>query len=392
MNKTPKGSKDIYTADFAEYLSPVLQLDPKVKAIAKALSQQLLDVSGLIDNVLIYSRIDELPEELVDVLAYDMHVDWYDCSYPLKTKREILKNSVCVHKKMGTKYAIEKALGSIYPDSTIEEWFEFGGEPYTFRVVCDVTKTEVQASFREIVNSVNMYKRLSAHLESVTYQSSIHCLILTHTDCLIYRLPMTGRLKTGEYPVRNTKGVQTEILIEATPGTEHTMFHQTPTGTVPYRNTRGAQAENIIEAKAEGTGTVFCQVPTGAAVAGTLPERNTKAGTAAAGTVPGRNTVSAAAETQIDALTEAIAALHTEAAAGTIPGRNTASATGTAQIDAITASIAVMHTDIATGQINAGETPQRSTAGTTDASAITNAVEAAGINFKSRLCGSSRKL
>ena len=43
----------------------------------------------------------KLSEELIDILAYDMHVDWYDYSYPVDMKREIVKNSVKVHKKNG---------------------------------------------------------------------------------------------------------------------------------------------------------------------------------------------------------------------------------------------------------------------------------------------------
>ena len=39
-----------------------------------------------------------------------MHVDWYDYSYPIEAKRNILRDSVKVHKKMGTKYAIAKEM------------------------------------------------------------------------------------------------------------------------------------------------------------------------------------------------------------------------------------------------------------------------------------------
>ena len=97
-----KAGRDIYTVNFADYLPGALKHDPKMRAIAEAVTKEALTVSGEIENVLIYSRIDELPEELIDILAYDMHVDWYDYSFPLKVKRDILKGSVKVHKKMGT--------------------------------------------------------------------------------------------------------------------------------------------------------------------------------------------------------------------------------------------------------------------------------------------------
>ena len=109
----PKGirnaGRDIYTVNFADYLPEALKQDPKTRAIAEAVTREALTVSGEIENVLINP-------------AYDMHVDWYDYSFPLKVKRDILKGSVKVHKKMGTKYAVEKALGALYPQSEVEEW------------------------------------------------------------------------------------------------------------------------------------------------------------------------------------------------------------------------------------------------------------------------------
>ena len=186
---------NIYDFDFSRFLPGALTHDPKMVTLAKMLAAELLTTSGQLDNVLIYSRFDELPEELVDVLAYDMHVDWYDYSYPLKVKRDLVKNSVKVHKKMGTKYAVETALGSLWPQSEIEEWFNYGGEPHHFRVICDVTEDRITASFSQLVNAVKMYKRLSSHLESVVYQTRISCIIQTHTDYVVYKTPKPAYLQ-----------------------------------------------------------------------------------------------------------------------------------------------------------------------------------------------------
>ena len=136
-------NNDIYSIDFTQIFPTALQHDPKMIALAKGFAAEALKVSGHLNDVLIYSRFDELPEALVDILAYDMHVDWYDYDMPLKVKREVVKNSVRVHKRMGTKYAVETALGSVWPESEVEEWFEYGGEPHHFRIVCDVTESYI---------------------------------------------------------------------------------------------------------------------------------------------------------------------------------------------------------------------------------------------------------
>ena len=330
---------DLYSADFARYLPEPLKRDPKMKAIAEAVTKELLDASGKIENVLIYSRIDELPEELVDILAYDMHVDWYDYSYPLEVKRDILKNSVKVHKKMGTKYAVEKALGALYPKSEVEEWFEYGGEPHHFHIVCDVTEDRITASYSDIVNAVKMYKRLSSHMDEVTYQSSVFITIQTHTDCFIYKTPVTGRLKAGTYPQRNTRGVQAGSHFIVGTAAAGVIFTSPAAGTIPQRNTVYGYSAVQIDAETALEAFRYRNIPTGEKKAGETPQRS-------------RRGAIRSAEVTVEDQTENF--LFTSTAAGTVPERST-----------------VLHTN---GGALSGETGREI------------------FLHKSKMCGSTRKL
>lgn len=396
----PKGirnaGRDMYTVNFADYLPGALKQDPKIKAIAEAVTKEALTVSGEIENVLIYSRIDELPEALIDILAYDMHVDWYDYSFPLKVKRDILKSSVKVHKKMGTKYAVEKALGALYPQSEVEEWYQYEGEPHHFHIVCDVTENRVTASFQEIINAVMMYKRLSSHLDEVVYQASVGIRVETHTDFFLYKNPATGSLLAGTYPQRIRRGVQAGSVIVVGTDAAGFIFLPTQAGTYPYRNTifrhtgaqidietaskayrhrntpagqinageepqrsyRGAQAGTVIEAQAETEEKPF-SVP----AAGTAPDRNTVfqgSGTdikaegeaegfpffmQAAGTKPERNTVMSNSEAGIAAEEAADGFLYTVKAAGTVPDRNTGEGAGSGGIESTVKAEVFRHTN-----------------------------------------------
>lgn len=276
MSSEAGKTQDIYSVDFSEYLPTALQRDPKMKALAKAMTDQLLNVSGIIDNVLIYSRIDELPEALVDILAYDMHVDWYDYSYPVETKRELLKNSVKIHKKMGTVYAVEKALGAIFPDSAVEEWFEYGGEPHHFQIICDTTNNRIAASYREIVNAVKMYKRLSSHMDGVVYQKHICCTIQTHTDCFIYTTPLTGRKNAGTYPQRNREGKQVEKVLIVGTDAAGFAFMATQAGTKPERNIVFRSTATQIDAETALNVFRYRNIPAGQINAGEAPQRSTQ--------------------------------------------------------------------------------------------------------------------
>lgn len=166
--------RDIYTVNFADYLPAALKHDPKMRAIAEAVTREALTVSGEIKNVLIYSRIDELPEELLDILAYDLHIDWYDYSYALETKRNVIKSSVGIHKKMGTKYAVEKALSAVYRTAVVKEWFEYGGTPYHFKVKVDIGGMGLtEETTRQIEKEMWFYKNLRSHCDGIFYEIRI---------------------------------------------------------------------------------------------------------------------------------------------------------------------------------------------------------------------------
>ena len=358
--------RDIYSVNFADYLPETLKRDPKMKALAAAVTEQMLGVSGEIDNVLIYSRIDELPEELIDILAFDMHVDWYDYSYPLAAKRDILKNSVKVHKKMGTKYAIEKGLSGLYPISEVEEWFEYGGQPHHFHIVCDVSSNRITASYREIVNAVKMYKRLSSWLDEIVYQSRIYCTIMTHTDCFIYKNPLTNRLLTGTYPQRNRRGAQSGSCIVV--GTEAAgfIFLQPLTGTIPERNVVFRHSDSRIDVETALKANGYRNIPAGQKNAGEVPQRSRKG---------------AAAETGVAVEDRAAGFPYSVPETGTVPERNVVFRYSATQIDAETALNALGYRNIPAGQKNAGEVPQRSRKGAAAETGVAVEDRAAGFPY-----------
>lgn len=330
---------DIFTMDYSTLLPSALTHDPKMVALARTLAAQLLDISGHINDVLIYSNFDHLPEDLVDILAYDMHVDWYEYSYPLTVKRNLVRDSVKVHKKMGTKYAVETALGGLWPKSEVEEWYQYGGEPHHFRVVCDVTENRITASWQQLVNAVKMYKRLSSHLDSVVYQARVTCIIQTHTDYTRYTLPMTGKLKAGTHPHRNTIGrTGGAVVIVDTEAAGYT-YTNPLAGTIPERN-RPFQGRKIcITAKTAVKAMEYTNTPAGVVEAGTQPGRAKRSGAAGLAVV---------VENATDRST------YTVPVAGTVPDRATLTQSG--------------------------------------AGGVTGQVEGTAYHYTVKRCGSSRKL
>ena len=152
-------------------LPPALQKDPSAVALAEAFAELLAQRPEEIDRLRIYPAIDRLDERLLDILAYDFKVDWWDTDYSLEEKRRTLKNSWRVHKTLGTKAAVEMAVSAIYPNTQVVEWWEYGGEPYHFRLHINVSDDNIESDKqRRVLSRLDTYKNLRSHLDTINYR------------------------------------------------------------------------------------------------------------------------------------------------------------------------------------------------------------------------------
>lgn len=121
-------------------LPSVLANDESMNALADAITDQLVEQDSVIDDIRIYTKLDSLSEELCDILARDLDVRWYDYDAPIEEKRKLIKSTFWVHKHLGTVGAVEIAIAAIYDGTSVSEWFQYGGNPYHFRILVDVSK------------------------------------------------------------------------------------------------------------------------------------------------------------------------------------------------------------------------------------------------------------
>lgn len=164
----------ITDADFMMKFPPALKKDKSMLALGQLIAEELHITAHETKENIIYASIEELPETWLDVLAYDLHVDWYDYDYPVELKRKLIKNSVRVHQKLGTRYAVRSVLQDVYRNAEVEEWFEYGGNPYAFRIKVNIGNEGLtEDTSREIVMKMQFYKNLRSHCEGIYYILSV---------------------------------------------------------------------------------------------------------------------------------------------------------------------------------------------------------------------------
>lgn len=147
---------------------PILRNDTDFDSTAKAISVRLDENLSLSEYALVYSRINILPEIALDILAYDFNIRWYDYSFSIDEKRSIIKEAYKIFRFIGTRYAVEMALKSIYPISQVREWFEYGGKPYHFKVTIWDNANDKEKC-KSVIQKINYYKNVRSILEETTY-------------------------------------------------------------------------------------------------------------------------------------------------------------------------------------------------------------------------------
>ena len=163
-------SSRLENANFMQSIPIAIAENEDIKALGQLIEVELKAITKEIDKNKIFCAIGELDEKTLDILAYDLNVLWYDFSYSLEIKREIIKDCIKIYRKLGTPYAVKRALGNVFPDSTLKEWHETGGEPYTFEVEINASKSGAKKELQEIaLDRIRFYKNLRSHLTKITY-------------------------------------------------------------------------------------------------------------------------------------------------------------------------------------------------------------------------------
>ncbi|MEZ9525723.1 phage tail protein I [Enterovibrio norvegicus] len=120
---------------------------------------------------------DKCPEHLLPHLAWALSVDNWDASWPVERKRQLIKDSVYIHRKKGTREAIERVVKAIRGDDIkVTEWFEDKENlsPGEFAVNYLSTGTPVDGSeLEQLVPAIYSAKNVRSKLARIAITSRV---------------------------------------------------------------------------------------------------------------------------------------------------------------------------------------------------------------------------
>lgn len=149
----------------AELLPPGM-INPKIAAIAAAFDAMHQIVVNAIPKVSVLDNIGHQPSDVTDLLAIEQRTPYYNQSLPLETRQELVAGTGQLNSILGTKAAVEQAVKTAFGSCTVQEWFEYEGDPYHFRVLINDFPNS-SAQMDEINRAIEASKRKSSYLDAV---------------------------------------------------------------------------------------------------------------------------------------------------------------------------------------------------------------------------------
>ncbi len=172
---------------FLELLPRALQHDPKIIALAQGIDKALAKAKGQIDNVRIWSRLDELEEPLLSNLAFQMHIEGYEgwhLAETLTQKRQMLREAYKMHFYKGTRYSLERFFEILEMPGRVTEWWEAGADPelrpYEFDMDIDVNRKVPRTFYYDTWQLIHALKNERSHLRRGLIRFKTHGQMVVH--------------------------------------------------------------------------------------------------------------------------------------------------------------------------------------------------------------------
>lgn len=232
----------------------IVAAQPWVQVLSEVYAELQGRVLDCLDAGVTFSEVDSCSEETLDQMAVYLKVEWYDSAADLETKRRIIKTAIEIQRYAGTVKAVREQVSVTYPDSEVEEWFDYGGTPGFWRLNVNITDAPAQYhTIDEMEDLLGYTKRLTAHLEHISYMVRHGISIGAQVECMAYKVPICGATICGTYWRPSTLGWSSNGLLNV--GGQAEAFLDSPkiTGTIPRISTKGWSGGQTLGASSAAT-------------------------------------------------------------------------------------------------------------------------------------------
>ncbi len=149
---------------------PIQMRTPERIALSYAFDRQKKLYIERIQRAYIWADLEKVDDNKLDFLAVENRVLFYNSGLAPDVKRQLIRNSIYWHIKLGTRNAMEEMVNIVFKNDSlafIEEWYLYAGEPYHFRLILDLDT--VQTFVNEFLYYLLIIKNARSRLDYIGY-------------------------------------------------------------------------------------------------------------------------------------------------------------------------------------------------------------------------------
>lgn len=160
---------DLDNLSLKQILPSNLATDETVSNITAVIENTLQEISAQIYMCVLLPRLDELPDNILNEIAWQYHVDFYQDTLESEIKIKLIKTSIAMHKLKGTPYAVEKVCTDVFKSAQVVENWEYGGQPYHFKVAFIQEPVTDLSKITSLINAINTAKNVRSWCDEIGF-------------------------------------------------------------------------------------------------------------------------------------------------------------------------------------------------------------------------------
>lgn len=155
----------IENTEMIKLLPEWMRDDEANRALSSAMDELISRVGRRVKTQRVWDQLEQMTEEELDETAWEMGIDWYNSSWNKRQKINVIKTYGPIMEKQGTAWAVKELVTAVFGIGVISEWYEYGGEPYYFKIRTSALLT--QDGMKDFLEKVRRVKNERSHIESI---------------------------------------------------------------------------------------------------------------------------------------------------------------------------------------------------------------------------------